>query len=714
MKTQTKIMIVLFTLTLASGTLVLMYASDDVLRRFRWFVFNDPLQLIADITLGLRTSSGLWYGWISLSAMIMVGLTIKLAMNAELRAFSNRLVEAEVAKAELETALQDSLWKEKHARGAKDAAMKDMEVSVGKLMLAQHQLIESKQLMESQGKELNALRSQVNALAERPNEMAPPSVQEQIALRDELKKKTDLLQAKDAAIRELENNWGGKVHVLETLVGAKERQLKERDKELDTLQVQLTRTGAAKNQAESLLAEELRKEQQALQVKDSTMKELEKNLTAKVRALNVQLSEKQELLQGRSTELEALKSEVNTLTGRLTDAASAKERAENVLRQEFKKKTELLQSKDAAFKELRESSTARVDALENQLNDKEKLLTERDKELDTLKMQLTRTGAAKNQVETSLAEDLRKEREALRASDSAMKELEKDWRRKLDALETQMTDKQELLQSRSTELEALKSEVNLLTARVAETTLTKERAEKVLQQELKKKTELLQSKDLAFKELQTSLSARFRDLENQVNAKESSLKEHNAELDALRSQLTKMGAAKQDVENLLRNELGTTKAVLEAKDSTIKGLEEGLSKSVKSLENQLHERDALLSSRDGELGALRSEVGTLKTRLTKMASAPVRTEGFLHEKLSSETTLKELEEGSKRIRALESLLNEKEEILKANDEKMERLESELKEKRKELARHEIEVWQQIEKRDLWKRRLSKFGISLKD
>ena len=164
MKTQTKIMMVLFTLTLALGTLVLLYASDDVLRRFRWFVFNDPLQLIADVTLGLRTSSGLWYGWISLSAMIMVGVTIKLAMNAELRAFSNRLVEAEVAKAELETALQDSLWKEKHARGAKDDAMKDLQASVGKLMVAEHQLIESKQLLEIQDKELNALRSQVNML----------------------------------------------------------------------------------------------------------------------------------------------------------------------------------------------------------------------------------------------------------------------------------------------------------------------------------------------------------------------------------------------------------------------------------------------------------------------------------------------------------------------------------------------------------------------
>ena len=175
-----------------------------------------------------------------------------------------------------------------------------------------------------------------------------------------------------------------------------------------------------------------------------------------------------------------------------------------------------------------------------------------------------------------------------------------------------------------------------------------------------------------------------------------------------------MGAAKQDVEDLLRKELDKTKAVLETKDSAIKQLEESLSKSVKSLENKLRERDTLLSSRDGELQALRSEVGTLKARLTKMASTPVRTEGLPQEKLSNEATLKELEEGSKRIRALESLLSEKEEILKHNDEKREKLESEIKEKRKELARHEIEVWQQIEKRGSWKRRLSKFGISLKD
>jgi chromosome segregation ATPase len=714
MKTQTKIMSVLFTLTLALGTLVLLYASDDVLHRFRWFVFNDPLQLVADVTLGLRTSSGLWYGWISLSAMVMVGLTIKLAMNAELRAFSNRLVEAEVAKAELETALQDSLWKEKHARGAKDDAMKDLETSVGKLMVAEYQLIESKQLLEIQDKELNGLRYQLNVLPERSGELASPNLEQHSQLRDELRRKTELLLEKDVAIKELEQTFTGKVHALERQLNTKEQLLKDHDKELKTVQQELNKARETRSQAENSLAEELKKEKHALQLKDSAIKELEKNLTAKIRALNVQLNEKQDLLQSRSMELETLRADVNVLTKQLADAASVKDRAEKLLQQELKREKELLQSKDLAFKELRESSTARVHTLETQLNDKDKLMTEREKELETLKVQVTRTGAAKNQAESSLADELRKEREASRAKDAAIKELEKDWRGKVHALETQMSEKQELLQIRSTELEALKSEVGLLTVRVADTALTKERTEKVLQQELKKKTELLQSKDLAFKELQTNLSARLHDLENQVNAKESSLKEHNAKLDALRSQLTKMGAAKQDVEDLLRNELGKTKAVLEAKDSTIKELEEGLSKSVKRLENQLRERDTLLRSRDGELEALRSEVGTLKTRLTKMASAPVRTEGLLQEKLSNETTLKELQEGSKRIRALESLLSEKEEILKANDEKMERLESEIKEKRKELARHEIQVWRQIEKRGLWKRRLSKFGISLKD
>ena len=610
--------------------------------------------------------------------------------------------------------LQDSIWKEKHARGAKDSAMKDLEAGLSKLVVAERQLHEDKQLLESREQELNALRAHVNALTERPNQIAAANVQEMSELRDELRKKTDLLQEKDDALQEIEKNFTGKVHALESKLSVNEKVLRERGKELEAIRAQLTQTGAAKNQAESLLAEELKKEQQSLREKDDAFKELEKNLIAKVRALSVQLNEKQELLQGRSTELETLRTDVNVLTKQFADAASAKERAEKALQQELKKKTELLQSKDAAFKELRENSTTSLHALENQLNDKDKLLREREKELDTLRVQLTQTGVAKNQAESSLADSLRKEKQALQAKDDALKELEKNLRGKLHALETDLSEKQELLQNRNTELDALRSEVNILTGRLTDATTAKERAEQVLQQDLKNKAELLQSKDATFKEQLTNLNTKFQDLQNQLSGKDAALKDRNAELDALRAQLTKMGSSKKEFEDLLRQELSKAKDVLEAKSSTIKELEERLDKTVKALEHQRREQETLLTSRDRELATLRSEVGALKIQLSKPGPATERAQGQPQENPANQSLMKDFEESSKRVLALESMLSEKEDLLKANDERMERLESELKEKRKELARHEIEVWQDIERRGLWKRRLAKFGISLKD
>ena len=167
--------------------------------------------------------------------------------------------------------------------------MKDLEATVGKLMVAEHQLIESNQLVDIQDKELNALRSQVNILADQPSEMASGSVQQQQELRDELRLKTELLQAKDAAVRELEKNLNGKVHALETQLITKEQSLKEYDNEMKTLQQELNKSRAARTQAENLLAEELKKEKQGLQAKDSAIKELERNLAGKIRTLTTQL-----------------------------------------------------------------------------------------------------------------------------------------------------------------------------------------------------------------------------------------------------------------------------------------------------------------------------------------------------------------------------------------------------------------------------------------
>jgi hypothetical protein len=73
-----------------------------------------------------------------------------------------------------------------------------------------------------------------------------------------------------------------------------------------------------------------------------------------------------------------------------------------------------------------------------------------------------------------------------------------------------------------------------------------------------------------------------------------------------------------------------------------------------------------------------------------------------------------LDESLTIAQALELVLKEKEDLIKTRDAKIERLEVELQEKRKELARHEISIWQSVERRELWKHRLAKLGITLKD
>jgi uncharacterized coiled-coil protein SlyX len=102
---------------------------------------------------------------------------------------------------------------------------------------------------------------------------------------------------------------------------------------------------------------------------------------------------------------------------------------------------------------------------------------------EAAKLQTKETTLAKTKVEGVLREELKAITELLRAKDSTITELEKS-----------LTAKQQLLQRRGEELDGLKSKVNTLTEDLADAQLAKERAENVLQQELKK-IKVLQAKD---------------------------------------------------------------------------------------------------------------------------------------------------------------------------------------------------------------------------
>jgi chromosome segregation ATPase len=722
MRTREKILLLLLTATLALGAAVYIQSRNDEtpLERFRWFLFHHPLRNISDALTSFTESSSengkatiFGYGALSLLAVIIVGIVLKSAGNAELQAFRDRLVETQVAKAESEALLQDAMWKEKNARAAREAALKELQESSSRILALEDQLSGAEKLLKKREAELKALQSQQMAAPEPPLQRSLLSAPDPRALKEDLRKTTELLKSKESALAELEKTFAERIATLESQLKLSEKLRKEHDGELDTLRAEIARAQAAKHEAESWRAEQLNKEKQALAAKDAALKELEQNLTAKIRTLETQAGDHQELLQSRSTELEALKAEINVATARLANVAAAKEHADNLLQQELQQKAELLQSKDKAFKELQEASRASIQSLEARLADQNKLRQEHDQELAALRSQLTEAGAIKNRAETSLADELRKEKLAVAAKDAAMKELERQFLAKIDSLNLQLREKQESWQSCSTELEAFRSEINVLKARLADMASAKERVETLLQQELKNRAEALQAKDVSLKEIQTRLTAKARDLENQIAEKDAVLAQHHAELDALGAQLANVQSSGKQREELLRQELQQKAELLQAKDLATRELEDSLAKIAAAGKNEISERETLLKSREEELESLRSEVNALSAQLNKSDPATARPEGPPEEQTANEA-LKKLEESSKKILALEGSLREKEDLLKTHDGKIERLETELKEKRTELAKHEIAVWQAYERRALWKQRLAKFGISVKE
>jgi hypothetical protein len=174
---------------------------------------------------------------------------------------------------------------------------------------------------------------------------------------------------------------------------------------------------------------------------------------------------------------------------------------------------------------------------------------------------------------------------------------------------------------------------------------------------------------------------------------------------------------------LVQEELREKNVLLQAKESSIGEIEGQLTAKVQSLEHQLVQKQKLLESSGAEVGELRSQIHVLTERMGEVEGAKHRVEAQLHEErnrvsesrveseLNQPVTQRELTGESQ---ALDDLMKERDQLLKSRDKLIQELMVELKEKKSQLAKHEIEVWQGIERRDVWKHRLSKFGIRLKN
>src|SRR5499425_2956111 len=241
----------------------------------------------------------------------------------------------------------------------------------------------------------------------------------------------------------------------------------------------------------------------------------------------------------------------------------------------------------------------------------------------------------------NLLESINKHTESLvKAKDVAIKELEEGLNAKVHAVESHLREKAELLKSRNGQLEALRSEVTAFTERMAEMESVNKQVQGLLQEEVRRKEEVLQAKDVAIKELEEGLNAKVRAVESHLREKEELLKSRDGQLEALRSEVTvltermaEIESVNKQAEGLLQEEVRRKEEVLQAKDVAIKELEEGLNAKVRAVESHLREKEELLKSRDGQLEALRSEVTVLTERMAEIESVNKQAEGLLQEEV---------------------------------------------------------------------------------
>ncbi|MBM2803960.1 MAG: hypothetical protein HW419_1853, partial [Deltaproteobacteria bacterium] len=582
------------------------------------------------------------------------------ALRNQVKSLAEQLSKVESAKERAATLLQDKIKNENQLKAASDSAQRELEESFKpKIAALERQLSEKLQSVGSRDSQVMALKSELAAANRRMSELTATKEKAENLFQEAVREKADLALSKDTSIKELEENFSGKILAFESQLNEKELQLKGREAELATFKKQVAELSASKEQSTRAIQEELRKRNELLSEKEADAKALETRLAEKVRSLQSELAERQELLGGRETELAALTAKVASLTSQLNDEGAVRDQSTRSLQEELRKRNALLQEKDTATKSLEARFTEKVRALESELKQHHGLLTGRETELaaltakiGSLTTQVTDAGALNDQAARLLREDVRKKNDLLLSKEAAMKGLEQGLTGTVRSLESQLNEKQELLSTRELELEALMSKMSSLAGQVAELEAARERSERLLQEEVREKSALLEAKESAIGDMEERLSGRVKKLERQLNEKQQLLESGGNELNDARAQMLDMSERLQEVETA-RTEL------------------EGMLRE----ERQKNDKGLMVLAPEGE-------------ELAAGANG----------------------HGS----GLESLISERDELVKTRDKLITDLMTELKDKKTQLARHEIDVWQGIERRGVWKHRLSKIGIRLKD
>jgi chromosome segregation ATPase len=665
------------------------------------------------------------------------------SLTSELSNLNRRLSEVEAAKEKAETLLGESVRGRDELSALKDAAIKELEDNLSnKIRAFETQLGDRDALLKGREEELTAIKKQLA-------ELGAAKEQSTRQLQDELRRKTDNLETLESARKLLEEDLLGKQRALETRLNEQQEQLKGRDTELagatakaSSLAHELAEANASREQTTRALQEQIRVKTEELEQREAHAKALEERFAERVRGLESQLSEQRDQVMSRDAELAGLSAKMGSLTSQLADAGASKDQTTRQLQDEIRRKTEELEQLEGHAKALEDRFNDQVRTLENELNVQRQHLTGREAELAGLSTKLTNlthqladVDSSKDQATRMLQEDIRKRSAELEEQQAHARAIEERLTERARSLERELDAQRQQLDGRDSEVAGLTAKVASLTSQLSTAGASQDEAARALQAETREKAALLATKEAALKAMEERLSGSARTLEKQLSEKQEQLNERDSEVEtliakvsSLAGQVAELESARGRNERQTQEELREKDELIAAKSADLDDLEERMSTRLKTLERQLNDKQKLLEATSVDMSDMRAQMSVLEEQLKEAENANTWLEKALHEERDKASQALIVAESRQPMLAgegeeadasgegdgLDNIRSEREELLKARDKLINDLMGELKEKKAALAKHEIEVWQGIERRGVWKHRLSKIGIRLKD
>ena len=377
--------------------------------------FADPMKFLLGDSGSGGNSSPLLYIGIGGIGLVFMLIILKFAGDGETSTLRRRVKELDAAKNEAEAALQEQVWKGKTDRQAKESAMKDLESSIDKIEILLTELNEKERLLKVRESELVSMKADPTS---RPGLAPGRALGPDRMLAEELRKKTEALQAKDGTIKDLEQRLSAKTAQWDNQLREKEKQLKGREGEMEGLRFQINDLSdqladleAARKRLEERLHDETRRRREIIEASEIASKAEEQRLEEQLRALEGQLSEREKLLKGRDAEF-------NNLRRQIDELGAAKERAEKSLHEQLGQTEQAQQATDSAIRDIEQRFGASIQALKTEIGEKNMLLEVRDGEINALQSEvkvamarLSELAAAKERTEASLREELAKEQQ---------------------------------------------------------------------------------------------------------------------------------------------------------------------------------------------------------------------------------------------------------------------------------------------------------------